>query len=61
VAKRIHIHVYEVVQKAEVDFEPKDGTTIQQCQADALEMARNDKLQFQEPDCRFIAVGFDNG
>lgn len=60
-AEKIHIHIYKTAAKAEVDFEPKDGATLEQREAEALEMANDGKLQFEESDCKLIALGFEDG
>jgi len=55
---KVHVHVYKVVMKAEVSFDHSDGASLEQRQAEALEMAKADKLLFQKSDCEFIALGF---
>lgn len=60
-AEKIHIHIYKITAKAEVDFEPKDGVTLEQREGEALEMANDGKLQFKESDCELIALGFEDG
>jgi len=59
-AEKIHIHIYKIATKAEVDFEPEDGATLEQREAEALEMANEGKLQFEESDCKLIALGFED-
>jgi len=53
-----HIHVYKVIAKAEVDFETSDSVSLEQHQEEALQMAKDDKLQFKSSDCNFVSLGF---
>lgn len=52
------IHVYRVVEKAEVDFNHRNNVSVEQHQAEALQMAANGELDFKESDCKLVAIGF---
>lgn len=52
----VHVHIYQVVAKAEIDFEE---TPPIQCKEKALEMAKNGELEFKQADCTFLAVHFE--
>ena len=54
---KIHVHVYKVVTKAEIDSE-KFGS-IEDAEKNALNLAKSNELNFVESDCRFIALGFE--
>lgn len=56
-----HVHVYKVVGKAEVDFDHSKSISLEQREREALDMAKDGKLQFEESDCNFIALGFHIG
>jgi len=53
---RFHIHIYQVVKKAEININADDSEI-------ALRTALKEKetLSYQESDCRFIAMEFENG
>jgi hypothetical protein len=53
--EKVHIHVYEVVGKAEVEFDASDSITLKEHKNEALCMAKDQGLLFKESDCRYIA------
>ena len=57
-AAKDHIHVYKVVEKAEVDFNHCNNISVEQRQAEALQMAANGKLDFKKSDCKMVVIGF---
>jgi len=55
---KVHVHVYKVTAKAEVEFDHANEASLEQRRAKALEMAKAGKIPFQKSDCEFIALGF---
>ena len=54
---KTHIHVYKVTLKAEIEF---DGfANMEDAEKEALKRAESGELNFEEPDCKFVALGFD--
>lgn len=54
---KTHVHVYKVISKAEIDSDKFDS--IKDAEKNALNLAKSNELNFEESDCRFIALGFD--
>lgn len=57
-AKKFHVHVYEVANKREVDLE---ANSIVNAKTKALQKATKGELPSMESDCRFIAIAFKKG
>ena len=54
--QKVHVHVYEVVRKAEIEYE---NVSEEECRRDALDKAAKGKLHFKESDdCKFITMSF---
>ena len=56
----VHVHVYEIKAKGEFDCEVPEGTTDIEGTAMnlALAHAKEGKMEFGEPDNRFLAMAF---
>jgi len=55
---KFHVHVYEVIRKAEVNL---DAYSEEEARADALKIATSGRVPFMESDCRFVALSFPVG
>lgn len=58
---KIHVHVYKVTLKAEIDFDEDEFgsmSSMEDAESTALKLAESGALKFGESDCRFIALGF---
>ena len=57
---KVHVHVYEIKAKGEFDCEVPEGTTDIEGTAMnlALAHAKEGKMEFGEPDNRFLAMAF---
>lgn len=50
---KYHVHIYKVVEKAEINVEAKDEVEAQE-----KALAEKDKLKFSVSDCNYIAMEF---
>lgn len=53
---KIHVHIYKVVAKAEINLVTKDEAEANE---EALRIAKRDKLAFGKSDCEFLAISFN--
>lgn len=53
----VHVHVYKVIRKAEIDI---DETDLKVAMEEALRRAKNSELIFAQSDCEFLAEAFDD-
>lgn len=56
---KIHVHVYKVILKAEIDFDKDEFDSVEVAESTALKLVESGELSLGESDCRFIALGFD--
>ena len=54
----VHVHIYKVIRKAELDVPVTD---VKEAMKLALENAKKGELIFGLSDCEFLAEGFDEG
>jgi len=52
---KVHVHVYKVEAKAEIEL---DAETVEQAQELALDQVKSHCVPFGESDCKYIAIPF---
>lgn len=57
---KVHVHVYELKGKGEFDcvVDSSDGDVLALAMREGLDRAKEGKLEFGEPDNRFLAMAF---
>lgn len=51
--KKFHVHVYKTEAKIDIDIEAEDAV---EAKTKALEIAKKPETEWQESDCRFLAM-----
>ncbi len=56
---KVHVHVYKVVGKAEIDLKSSSIKKAEQKALRAIKKVKNPKCIFGKSDYKYIAIGFD--